>query len=144
MQVRDIMTRNPACSAPSAGLQEVAKQMVDNDCGEIPIVENDKLVGVVTDRDICCRSVAQGMNPLDMTASDVMTAPAITVTPEASLDEVRSAMEMNQIRRVPVVDEAGRCCGIVAQADIAAYADPEDVGEVVESISEPKGSRAGL
>jgi CBS domain-containing protein len=138
MQVRDIMTQDPACSPPNAGLQEVAKQMVDNDCGEIPIVENGKLVGVVTDRDICCRTVAKGKNPLEMRASDVMTAPAISVTPDASLDEVRDAMESNQIRRVPVVDEAGRCCGIVAQADLATYAEPEDVGEVVESISQPK------
>jgi CBS domain-containing protein len=143
MQVKDIMTKDPACCGPNARLQEVAKLMVDNDCGEIPVVENQKLVGVVTDRDICCRTVAKGKNPLDMTASEVMTAPAISVAKDASIEECCRKLEDNQIRRVPVVDEAGRCCGIVAQADIANYADSEDVAEVVEKISEPGTPQAG-
>ncbi len=143
MQVQDIMTKNPTCCAPKTTLQEVAKQMVENDCGEIPIVENNRLIGVITDRDICCRAVAEGKNPLDMTASEVMTSPAVSVTPETSVEDCCNTMEENQIRRVPVVDETGRCCGIVAQADIAAHADEEDIAEVVEKISEPGAGGPG-
>jgi CBS domain-containing protein len=135
------MTENPACCSADTRLQEVAKFMVENDCGEIPIVENGKLVGVVTDRDICCRTVAQGKNPLNMTASDVMSSPAVSVTQDTSLEECCELMEDYQIRRVPVVDEAGCCCGIVAQADIANCADPEEIAEVVERVSQPRPSR---
>src|SRR5438105_2563014 len=120
MQVREIMTGNPACCSPDSNLQEVARMMLENDCGEIPVVHgNDKRpIGVITDRDITCRAVAQGKNPLQMKARDCMSTPALTVTPEMSLEECCRIMEEKQIRRMPVVDEHGCCCGIVAQADI--------------------------
>src|SRR5262245_14784486 len=115
MQVKDIMTRNPACTTPDTKLQDVARLMVESDCGEIPVVENRrsmKLVGVVTDRDISCRVVAEGKNPLEMTAGDCMSSPCVTATPEMSLEDCCRLMEENQIRRVPVVDENGGCRGI--------------------------------
>ncbi|MFY9610123.1 MAG: CBS domain-containing protein [Blastocatellia bacterium] len=140
MQVRDIMTKNPACCTSDTNLQEVAMLMVKHDCGQTPVVEGNesmKLVGVVTDRDIICRSLADGKNPLEMTAGDCMTSPCVTVTPETSVEECCRAMEENQVRRVPVVDRSGSCCGIVAQADIAQHASKQETAKVVIGVSQP-------
>lgn len=138
MLVREIMTENPACCTADANLQEVAKMMVDNDCGCIPVVEDiahNKPIGTITDRDICCRSVAEGKNPLQMSASDVMTKNVVTVTPETSVEDCCNTMEDNQIRRVVVVDDEGSCCGMVAQADIANNASNNKTAEVVQEVS---------
>lgn len=143
MEVKDIMTPDPACCTPDSTLQRVAEMMVENDCGEIPVVENManmRPVGVVTDRDIVCRTVAKGLNPLTLTAPECMTAPAVTVTPDTPLDECCRVLEENQIRRVPVVDEGGACCGIVALADIAKHAKTRETAEVVKEVSEPSSS----
>src|SRR5919199_3659949 len=143
MQVKDIMTPDPACCTPDSTLQRAAEMMVENDCGEIPVVEDVagmKPVGVITDRDITCRAVAKGLNPLEMKVSDCMTTPCVTVTPDTPLDECCRVLEENQIRRVPVVDEGGACCGIVALADIARHAAKRAAGEVVKEISEPSSS----
>lgn len=138
MRVRDIMSKNVACCAPETSLREVARMMVENDCGEIPVVNASRVpIGVVTDRDITCRAVAEGKNPLLMDAGDCMTAPCVTVTPETSLDECCETLESNQIRRVPVVDETGACCGMVSQADIALHAPKTETAEVVKKVSEP-------
>ena len=138
MKVKDIMTPDPACCTPNSKLQEAAQMMVDHDCGEIPVVddlENYMPVGVVTDRDIVCRTVAKGLNPLEMQVADCMSAPLVSVTPEHSLDKCYQVLEENQIRRVPVVDDAGRICGIVALADIAERASKADSGEVLQQVS---------
>jgi CBS domain-containing protein len=143
MLVMDVMTTDPACCTAESGLQEVAKQMLDNDCGCIPVVdseENMKPVGMITDRDITIRAVAEGKNPLDLTASDVMTVNAVTVTPETTLDECCNLMEENLIRRVAVVDENGACCGMIAQADIAMNADESRTAEVVQEVSRSASS----
>src|SRR4029453_18858910 len=118
---RDVMTKAPACCTANATLDEVAKLMADHDCGEIPIVDaEDRPIGVITDRDIVCRVIAEGENPVGRTADPYMTRPAVTVRSDASLDEVVATMEKHQIRRVPVVDERGCCSGIIAQADVAS------------------------
>jgi CBS domain-containing protein len=138
MKVTDIMTKDPACCEPETPLQEVAKLMLVNDCGEIPVVDSRRTmrpVGVVTDRDIVVRCVAEGKNPLEADAGDVMSSPVVTVTPDMDLDEVGDMMEEHQVRRIPVVDEAGAICGIVAQADIARHAHPREVAEVVREVS---------
>lgn len=138
MQVKEVMTADPACCTAETGLQEVAKMMVDNDCGEIPVIDSEKArkpIGVITDRDIVCRTVAQGLNPLDLTVADSMSKPCVTVTPEMTVEECTRILEQNKIRRVPVVDSSGACCGIVAQADIALNA-REKVAEVVREVSE--------
>ena len=140
MQVREIMTANPACCTAKTTLQEVAQMMIDHDCGEIPVVENtdsNMPIGVITDRDIVCRTVARGLNPLDLTAGDCMTTPCVTVTPEMSVEECCRILEDNKIRRVPVVDAGGCCCGIVALADIALHAKKNATAEVVKEVSEP-------
>jgi len=112
--------------------------MVDHDCGEIPVVEdkeNYTPIGVVTDRDITCRVVAKGLNPLEMQVADCMSTPLVCVTHEDSLDKVYQVLEENQIRRVPVTDDAGRICGIVALADIAERVSKADSGEVLQQVS---------
>src|SRR5687768_11986193 len=140
MQVKEIMTADPACCTSETSLQEVGQMMVDNDCGEIPVVENKETnlpIGVITDRDIVCRTVAVGLNPLDLSVANCMSTPWITVTPDMSLEECSRIMEENKIRRVPVVDADGSCCGIVALADIALYAKKSVAAEVVKEVSEP-------
>ena len=138
MNVREIMTKDPACCTPEAGLQEVAQMMVDHDCGCVPVVDNETSkmpVGMITDRDITCRVVAKGQNPLDLTAGDAMTSTVVSVTPETSVEECCNIMESSQIRRVAVVDENGACCGIVAQADVANNAASRQTAEVVQEVS---------
>jgi len=133
---RDVMTRDPACCSHNATLDEVAKMMVQNDCGEIPIVDSsDRPIGVITDRDIVVRAVAEGKNPTGHTVESVMTRPVVTVRADAPIEEVVATMERHRIRRVPVVDDGGCCTGIIAQADIAVEAAPEKAAELVREVS---------
>jgi len=130
------MTENPKCCAPDTSLEEVAKMMVEIDCGCIPVVdENSKPIGMITDRDITVRTVAKGKNPLDLTAGKVMTSDVYTVTPETTIEECCRIMEQKQVRRIVVVDPRGACCGMVAQADVANYASRKQTAEVVQEVS---------
>jgi CBS domain-containing protein len=143
MQVKDVMTTDPACCISETALQEVAQMMVDHDCGEIPVVESKETkrpIGVITDRDIVCRAIAKGLNPLDLTVADCMTTPCVTVTPDMSVGQCAGLMEDKKIRRVPVVDADGSCCGIVALADIALKGKTGVTAEVVKEVSEPTGA----
>jgi len=138
MNVQDIMTKDPACCTAETSLQEVAQMMVDHDCGCVPVVDSVETkipVGMITDRDITTRVVAEGKNPLDLTAADAMSSTVVSVTPETSVEECCNVMESSQIRRVAVVDENGACCGIVAQADIATNAPASETAEVVQEVS---------
>jgi CBS domain-containing protein len=138
---RDVMTPDPACCSPGTTLDQVAQLMVQNNCGEIPIVDSsDRPVGVVTDRDIVCRVVAEGKNPMAHTAESCMTSSVVTVHQGASVDEVISVMEEHQIRRVLVVDDGGCCAGIISQADIAAVQPPNSTGELLWELSRDSGS----
>ena len=131
-----VMTPEPQCCSPETPLNEVANLMVEADCGEIPIVDaSNRLIGVVTDRDIVCRVVAKGKNPSSATAQEAMSQPVVAVTPDTTLDEIVAVMEENQIRRVPVVDARGCCCGIIAKADVAMVARESEVGEMVREVS---------
>ena len=136
MEARDVMTADPACCSPSDTVKDAATLMVDNDCGEIPVVdETGALVGVVTDRDIACRCVAEGKSA-DTRVEDVMSQSPVTVTADTSVDDCCKKMEDNQVRRLPVVDDEGKCCGIVSQADIALHADKKETGDLVREVSE--------
>lgn len=140
MNVKDMMTPEPACCTSDTSLPEVARLMVTNDCGEIPVVEDNAKkvpVGVVTDRDIVCRIVANDQNPLEMTAGACMSQPVITVTPEISLEECCRIMEEKLVRRLPVVDERGECVGMISLADIALHTGKNVAGHVVREVSEP-------
>ena len=135
-RAREIMTPSPQCCARETTLNEVANLMVEADCGEIPITDgSNRLVGVVTDRDIVCRAVAKGKNPSATTAGEVMTEPVVCVDENSSLEDVVAVMEENQIRRVPEVDATGCCCGIISQADVAMHAREGQTGELVKEVS---------
>src|SRR5687768_1256280 len=138
MKVEEVMTKDPACCTAETKIQDVAKLMIDRDCGEIPVVDGPttkKPVGVITDRDLAIRAVAAGKSPLTTTAGDVMTRDVATVTPSTSVDECCEVMERKQVRRIPVVDDKGACCGIVSQADLATRLPEKEVGHVVRAIS---------
>ncbi|HUR98058.1 MAG TPA: CBS domain-containing protein [Pyrinomonadaceae bacterium] len=142
MNVAEIMTKDPACCTPDTSLQEVARMMVECDCGCIPVVDDNSSkmpMGMITDRDITVRVVAKGQNPLDLTAQDAMTTTVASVTPDTSLEDCASMMEESQIRRIAVVDENGALCGIVAQADIANNAGGRTTAEVVQEVSKSVG-----
>jgi CBS domain-containing protein len=137
---RDVMTPDPACCSAETTLDQIAKMMVLNSCGEIPIVDTSNLpVGVVTDRDIVCRIVAEGKNPAGHTAESCMTVPVVTVRDNAPMSSVIDTMEEHQIRRVLVVDERGMCVGIIAQADVAAVGPPHKTAELVSEVSRDTG-----
>lgn len=133
---RDVMTPEPACCTLNMTLDQVAKLMVENDCGEIPVVDAaDQPIGVITDRDIVCRVVAEGKNPIAYTAEQYMSQPVVTVRADDPLEDVVSTMERHQIRRVPVIDERGCCAGIIAQADVASTGGEHDVAHLVREVS---------
>ena len=144
MNVRDIMTANPAVCTKDTSLTDVARMMVENDCGALPVVDNmnnRRPVGIITDRDIVTRTLADGKDPFEMAAGDCMTAAVYSVRPDASGDDCAAVMKEHQVRRVLVTDEAGRVCGIVAQADIAVDRSNRKTGDVVEGISENAKNR---
>jgi len=133
---RDVMTANPTCCSANTTLDEVAKLMAQSDCGEIPVINSaEQPIGVITDRDIVCRVVAEGMNPMAHTAAQYMSQPVVTVRTDARLDHVLATMERHQIRRVLVVDDEGCCAGMIAQADVARVGGERDVAELVREVS---------
>lgn len=137
MEIRELMTKDPACCSTSDSVKEAASLMVRNDCGQIPVTDAEgQLVGVITDRDIACRCVAQGKTA-DTNVDEIMSSSPVTVSIDASIAECCKTMEDNQVRRLPVVDDTGKCCGIVSQADIARHADEHQTGDLVREVSEP-------
>ena len=141
MKISDIMTKNPTTVTPGTTVRDAAQLMQREDTGILPVVESDgemKLVGVVTDRDIAIRVVAEGRGA-DTRVSDVMTSSRLaTLRPDADVDELMDTMADQQVRRVPIVDDRGTLVGIVAQADIVRKARDEKKSErTVEKISEP-------
>jgi CBS domain-containing protein len=145
MRVKDIMSSDPICCARDTSLREVAEKMVEYDCGEIPVCdERGKPLGVVTDRDIVCRLVAKGHDPLEARAEDCMSQPVVTASPDMTVEDCARLMEQYQVRRLPVVDEQGVCCGIDAQADFARHGTRATTAEVVERVSEPNTFASGV
>lgn len=119
--VNEVMTREVIWSTPDATLFEIAKLMVEGDCGEIPLVKSSddlELVGVITDRDIVCRSLGIGRNPTKLSANDCMTAKVVTGDIDMTVNDCIDIMEENQIRRLPIVNANGRLCGIISLSDV--------------------------
>ena len=132
--IRELMTSNPVTCEPTTTVVDAAKVMAKEDVGPVPIVEGDRLVGIVTDRDLVVRVLAEGKDPSSTTIGEIASADLTTVTPDSDLQEALDLMSASQVRRLPVV-ENGRLVGIVAQADVARAADEEKTGEVVQDIS---------
>ena len=141
-KVSDVMTGRPRAVTPQTLLTEVAELMEAEDVGSIPVVEDDRLVGIVTDRDIVVRAIAKGKDPQGMPASAVSSRELVTVHPDDDLSDALELMARHQVRRLAVTGEDERLVGVVSQADVAREAKEKDTGEVVQSISrEPQGPR---
>ncbi len=134
--VQELMTSNPKTIESSNSVVEAAELMRDEDVGIIPVVEGDRLVSTITDRDITVRVVAEGKDVQSTTVGEVASRELVTVDPQQALDEALRLMAQHQVRRLPVVEEDGRLVGILAQADVAREATAEQTGRVVEEISE--------
>lgn len=137
MKVKDAMHDGAEWVSPDTPLTEVAKKMKALDCGSIPVGENDKLVGMVTDRDIACRAVADGRDCSQVTARDVMTAGIVFCRDTEDLDDAMRIMEQKQIRRLPVIDENKRMVGMLSLGDISQAASHALTGEVTAAVSAP-------
>lgn len=134
-KIREVMTTNPRTVEPTTPIVDAARMMRDEDVGPIPIVENNQCAGILTDRDIVLRVVAEGRDPAATTVGDVASRGVITIDPEQTLDEAARLMAQHQVRRLPVCEEDGNLVGIIAQADLALTAPEKTTGEVVEEIS---------
>ena len=137
--VRDVMTSNPCTIDADKPVAYAAKMMRDEDVGLAPIVEGDKLIGMLTDRDIAIRVVAEGRDPGHVTVKEVASKQVVTIDPQQDLDEALRIMAKHQVRRLPVVEEDGKLVGVVAQADVAREGDDAQTGELVEEISKQEG-----
>ena len=136
--VRNAMTGNPRSIDASASVVEAARLMREGDIGSLPITEDEKLVGMITDRDITTRVVAEAADPSTTSVGDVYSRDLISVEPDSDLEQAVELMARHQVRRLPVVED-GRLVGIVAQADVALTLkeNEQKTGELVVAISEP-------
>lgn len=138
MLIRDAMTRDVRTVSPSASLREAARAMSDMDVGALPVEEGDRLVGMVTDRDIAVRGIAIGKGP-DATVGEVMTHEVLYCYDDEDVEDVCENLADMQVRRLPVVSRDKRLVGIVSLADIAAAESSENAGQALEGISRPGG-----
>ncbi|MBI4459849.1 MAG: CBS domain-containing protein [Acidobacteria bacterium] len=147
MKVKELIQREPFCCSVTDTVQEAAKLMKVNDIGSLPVVSDQqlrKLEGIVTDRDLCCRTLAEGKDPATTLVEAAMTPDPVTCKPEDDVEDCSKMMQEKQVRRVPVVNDSGSCIGVVAQADIALHAKPKKVGELVAEISKPRRTSAAI
>lgn len=135
MLIRDIMTRSPICCSPGDTLDFVAALMLKHDCGAIPVCDGPRLAGILTDRDIACRAVALGRVPAQVRAADVMTRTVHTLGPDDDVEAAIQLMETKLIRRVPIVDAAGKVVGIVAPSDLAPTFASSNVADFLLAVS---------
>jgi CBS domain-containing protein len=133
--IRELMTANPCAIDADKTVDYAAKMMRDEDVGFAPIVEGDRLIGTLTDRDVAIGVVAEGKDPRSTTVRDVASKRLVTIDPQQSLDEALRLMAKHQVRRLPVVEEDRRLIGVLAQADIAREADAATTGGLVEDVS---------
>ena len=135
-RIREIMTSNPSTVEPDKTVADAARIMKQEDAGVVPVTENGRLTGMVTDRDIAIRVVAEGKDPQSTPVREVASKNLVTIDPQQDLDEALRLMAKHQVRRLPVVEEDGRLVGVVAQADVARQGDDTKTGQVVLEISE--------
>ena len=146
MKAQEIMSRNPTCVTADTSLVEAARLMKTENIGVVPVVESTgskRLVGVLTDRDIAIRAVAEGRDGATTSVGHVMSSNIRTSAPDDSVEDVMELMGREQVRRIPIVDDRGNLVGIVAQADIVLEArDNRKAEKTVEKISQPSGKHA--
>ena len=146
MNCREVMTDNPVCCLPTDTVSQAARTMRREDVGPVPVVSDDQhklLIGIVTDRDLALRVVAENRDIISTRIKDVMTTGAVSCQPDDDLQKALEAMEENQVRRIPVVDTNQKIVGIIAQADVATrLGEPESTAAVVEEISKSQAAGA--
>jgi CBS domain-containing protein len=138
MKINEVMSRNPVCCLPSDSAQRVARIMCDQNVGAVPVVmdqDSRKLVGMITDRDLCCSVIADGLDPKSTSIEKFMTLNPVTCRDAENIENCERLMQEHQIRRMPIVDGNDRVIGIVAQADLALKEKPERVSKTVAEIS---------
>ena len=140
MKVEELMTRDPATLGPESTCREAAALMKSEDCGSLPVVQDGKLVGIVTDRDIVLRVVAAGKDPTHLAVSGVMTAGPITVAPDTSSEDASKLMSQKQVRRLPVVKD-GRLVGVLAIGQLARHESANAAGTTLKDVSQPTAKR---
>jgi CBS domain-containing protein len=144
MKVREIMTQEPVCCVPEDSAQKVAVMLRDQNIGAMPVVmeqSSRKLVGVITDRDLCCNVVAKGLDPANTKIDRIFSLGPVTCREGENVAVCEQRMREHQVRRIPVVDGEGCCIGIVSQADLALREKPESISRVVAEISKPAPER---
>jgi len=141
-KVREVMTDRPRCVTLETPISEVAELMESEDIGSLPVLDGEQLAGMVTDRDIVVRAIAKGKDPRGMPVREVASREPVTVYAEDDLSNALKKMAIEQVRRLPVVDDDNRLVGVLSQADVAIEAKDKSVGEMVEEISKsPTGPR---
>lgn len=137
MKLKEIMTDNVEVIHPDDTLQVAAEKMRDRDIGFLPVCDGDRLIGVLTDRDLITRALADGMDPKTILGRDLITSPAIYCFDDQSVDEAAKIMHDNQIRRVVILGRDKQMVGVISLGDLAMSADDKLTGEVLQSVSEP-------
>ncbi len=135
MKVKDVMHRGVEWVEPETPITEIARKMLNEDIGAVPVGENDRLVGMVTDRDIVTRGLARVKNYLELVAKDVMSKPIVYARADEDVEDALHIMVKNQIRRLPVIDENKRMTGMLTLGDISEKAGRDLAGEVMRSVS---------
>ena len=128
MKVSQLMTKNVSAADLETTLEEIATMMRDEDAGAIPVLDGEKLVGIVTDRDIVLRCIAEGRDPVGTTSEDILSADLTTIRPNDDVDVAAHVMSQRQVRRLPVVDESGNLVGMLSLGDIAVKEDGDTEG----------------
>ena len=141
MLIREVMTEGAECTRPDATLQEAAARMKELDVGSLPVCDNDRLQGMVTDRDIILRSVAEGHDPSQHRVREAMTEEIFYAFEDQDVGDVTKIMKEKQVRRIPVLSRDKRLVGIVSLGDLAVQTDNGEAGEALEKISEPANGR---
>jgi CBS domain-containing protein len=135
VRINEVMTKSPASCHPDTPIRDVARIMVTCDCGSIPVIDGDRIVGIITDRDIVVRAVAADRCPLTLKVGDLMSRPVAVVHADEPLESALKMLEDNQIRRAPVLDNAGHLVGLISQADLARNTPSPLAGELLQCIS---------
>jgi CBS domain-containing protein len=136
MKIKDIMTKEVKYINPNTTIKEAAHIMRDKDIGSLPVSENDQIIGVITDRDIAIRAIANGSDPQTETVKQIMTPKCLYCFEEDSVEDTAKNMAENQIRRLPVMNKEKRLVGIISLADISIKASKQAAGEALQSISQ--------
>jgi CBS domain-containing protein len=138
MKISEVMTRNVQTVRPDQPVQQAASFMLSADAGSIPVTDGDRLIGMITDRDIAVRGVAKGYGP-DTPVRELMTNDVVCAREDDDVDDVASKMSEAQVRRLPVIDRDERLCGIVSLGDLSRDADEDCASEALQGVSEPGG-----